>query len=85
MVEELVYILDVCENDENGMGTTNSNFADDEVNPCISDPKLANSTFSENPLSKISHFLRYPTLSDFPLSQISHSLIYPTLSDIPLS
>ena len=43
MVEELVSILDVCENDENGMGTTNSNFADDEVNPCISDPKLTNS------------------------------------------
>ena len=41
MVEELV--LDVCENDENGIGTTNSNFADDEVNPYISDPKLTNS------------------------------------------
>ena len=33
-------ILDVHENDDNGTGITNSNFADDEVNPYISDPKL---------------------------------------------
>ena len=33
-------ILDVCENDDNGTGQTNSNFADDEVEPYISDPKL---------------------------------------------
>ena len=44
MVEELGSILDVSENDDNGTGQTNSNFADDEVKPYISDPKLNTSS-----------------------------------------
>ena len=42
MVEELV--LDVCENDEHEVGTTNSNSADDEENPRKSNPKLTSSS-----------------------------------------
>ena len=41
-------ILDVSENDDNGTGQTNSNFADDEVNPYISDPKHITSIVNIN-------------------------------------
>ena len=42
MVEELVW--DLIENDETEVGTTQSNFADDEENPRISNPKRTNSS-----------------------------------------
>ena len=32
------------ENDDNGMGTANSNFVDDKENPYISDPNVITST-----------------------------------------
>ena len=43
MVEELVSIKDEFENDDNGMGTANSNFVDDKENPYISDPNVITS------------------------------------------
>ena len=41
MVEELV--SNECENDDNDVGTTDPNFADEEENPQNSNPKLTNS------------------------------------------